>query len=163
MRRALLALSLLVLVGCGRAGDERAATRAGPEAPAFSVAAFTHSGQQIDLAKLRGSGPVVVNFFESWCGTCNHEQPDLNAVADRYAGRVAFVGLSNRDTVADGRQYAAKHAVPYPLAHAPDVWRAYGVPYQPTTVVIGRDGRELQRWVGAVTADQLTATLDSAL
>jgi thiol-disulfide isomerase/thioredoxin len=163
VRRALLTLALLATVACGRAGADRAAGDSSAQAPAFSVTAFTPGGGTIELGALRANGPVVVNFFESWCSTCNHEQPDLNAVARQYAGRVAFVGISNRDTVPDGLQYAAKHAVPYPLAHAPDVWRAYAVPYQPTTVVVGRDGRELKRWSGAVTAEQLTKALESAL
>ena len=163
MRRSvLLVVALLAAVGCGGGGDRIPVSRA-PLAPEFAVTAFTAGGGAIDLAGLRANGPVVVNFFESWCSTCNHEQPDLNSVAVRYAGRVAFVGISNRDTVEDGLRYAAKHAVPYPLAHAPEVWRSYGVPYQPTTVVISRDGRELERWSGAVTAEQLTTALDSAL
>jgi thioredoxin-like negative regulator of GroEL len=189
LRRAaavtVLAPFLLVCVGCGDDGGSAgqpagaastAATTQSPqstaqspkrakgkEAPGFSVQAFTAGGETLDLAALRAKGPVVVNFFESWCGTCNHEQPDLDAAATAYAGRVSFVGLSNRDTLEDGRAYAKTHRVPYPLAHAPDVWAAYGVPHQPVTVVIAADGRELKRWSGAVTEEQLAEALDAAL
>jgi thioredoxin-like negative regulator of GroEL len=165
--------AVLALAGCGdggRATGQRAGSRAasptGPEgkvAPGFSVTAFTAGGETLDLAALRAKGPVVVNFFESWCSTCNHEQPDLDAAAAAYAGRVSFVGLNNRDTVEDGRGYATSHGVPYPLAHAPEVWAAYGVPHQPVTVVIAADGRELKRWAGAVTQEQLAEVLDGAL
>jgi thioredoxin-like negative regulator of GroEL len=150
--------------GAASAAPSTAAKAAGGRAaPSFSVKAFTAGGETLDLAALRAKGPVVVNFFESWCSTCNKEQPDLDAAATAYAGRVSFIGLSNRDTVEDGLAYARTHKVPYPLAHAPDVWTAYGVPYQPVTVVIAADGREVKRWSGAVTEEQLTEALDAAL
>lgn len=163
MRRLTVLVLLLASVACGQdSGDRRSAPNA-RQAPTFSVPAFTDGGGTLDLTKLRATGPVVVNFFESWCSTCNAEQPDLNSVAAKYVGRVAFIGLSNRDTVEDGLRYAAKHEVPYPLGHAPAVWRDYGVPYQPTTVVVGGDGTERARWHGAVTAEELTKALESAL
>lgn len=174
-RLAFTVVVLLAAVACGResaappsSGAPQstappASKPAGKAAPAFTVKAFTSGGETLDLAALRAKGPVVVNFFESWCGTCNHEQPDIDAAATAYAGRVSFVGLSNRDTVKDGLEYAERHKVPYPLAHAPAVWEDYGVPFQPATVVISADGRELKRWQGAVTEEQLTEALDAAL
>ncbi|HSO51514.1 MAG TPA: redoxin domain-containing protein, partial [Actinomycetes bacterium] len=74
-------------------------------APALQVTAF--DGRRISLDGLDGLGgrPVVVSFFESWCGTCQAEQPDLTKVAADFDGRVGFVGVSYRDTVAAGRAY----------------------------------------------------------
>jgi thiol-disulfide isomerase/thioredoxin len=83
-------------------------------APALQVTAF--DGRTVSLAGLRGR-PVVVSFFESWCGTCQAEQPDLTKVAGDFAGRVGFVGVSYRDTVAAGRAYQRRFKVPYPLAN----------------------------------------------
>lgn len=94
---------------------------------------------------------------------CQAEQPHLNQLAERYRGKVFFVGVSNHDTVADGKAYAAEFGVPYPLAHAPKVWRLYEVPYQPVTVVIGRDGRVASRTEGPITAEGLTGTIRSLL
>jgi len=127
------------------------------------VRAFTGDQQTVELAALRAKGPVVVNFFESWCPTCANEQRDINATATAYAGRVSFVGISNHDTVEDGLHYAEIFNVPYPMAHAPEVWKAYGVPYQPVTVVIARDGQLLKRWAGAVSGDELAEVLERAL
>jgi thiol-disulfide isomerase/thioredoxin len=83
-------------------------------APALQVTAF--DGRTVSLAGLRGR-PVVVSFFESWCGICQAEQPDLSKVAGDFAGRVGFVGVSYRDTVAAGRAYQRRFKVPYPLAN----------------------------------------------
>ena len=82
-------------------------------------------------------------------------------MAERYRGRAFFVGVSNHDTVADGKAYAAEFGVPYPLAHAPKVWRLYEVPYQPVTVVIGPDGRVASRTEGPITVEGLNETIQS--
>ncbi len=42
-----------------------------------------------------------------------------------------------------------------------EVFRAYGVDVLPTTVVIDSEGRIVETIPGAVTADQLSATIDS--
>jgi len=65
-------------------------------APGLEVTAF--DGRTVSLNAM-GGRPAVVSFFESWCGTCQAEQPDLTKVAADFAGRVGFVGISYRDTV----------------------------------------------------------------
>ena len=59
----------------------------------------------VSLEALRGR-PVVLNFFGSWCPPCVREMPALQAISERYRGRIAFVGV----TFNDGRE-AAKGAL----------------------------------------------------
>ena len=61
-------------------------------------------------------------------------------MAEEYEGKVTFFGVSNNDTIEDGRAYADEFDVPYELANAPEVWDAYQVPYQPVTIAISPDG-----------------------
>lgn len=86
---------------------------------------------------------------------CRAEQPHLNQLAERYRGQVSFIGVSNNDSVTDGEAYASEFEVPYPLAHAPDVWELYEVPYQPVTIVIGSDGAAASRIEGPISLDGL--------
>jgi hypothetical protein len=72
----------------------------------------------------------------------------------------SFVGVSNNDTVADGKDYAKAFEVPYALAHAPRVWELYDVPYQPITVIIDRDGAIAARIDGPVTYDSLKDAIE---
>jgi hypothetical protein len=74
---------------------------------------------------------------------------------------VAFIGVSNNDTVADGKRYAEELDVPYPLAHAPEVWAAYNDPFRPTTVVISADGDIVERFIGEVTGKEVAAAIES--
>ena len=81
-------------------------------------------------------------------------------MAEEYEGEVTFFGVSNNDTVADGRAYQDEYEVPYELAHAPEVWEAYGVPYQPVTVVIDPTGQIVERFEGQITYDDLKRALE---
>jgi thiol-disulfide isomerase/thioredoxin len=90
---------------------------------------------------------------------CQAEQPHLNQLAEEFEGQVTFVGVSNQDTVEDGKQYQADFDVPYALAHGPEVWDAYGNPVRPTTIVIGPDGAVAARFDGPITYEGLKAEL----
>jgi cytochrome c biogenesis protein CcmG/thiol:disulfide interchange protein DsbE len=48
------------------------------------------------LAELRGT-PIVVNQWASWCPPCRAEFPIFQRLSERYAGRVAFLGVDMRD------------------------------------------------------------------
>jgi peroxiredoxin len=127
-------------------------------APALEVTAF--DGRTVSLAGL-GGRPVVVSFFESWCGICQAEQPDLTKVAGDFAGQAGFVGVSYRDTVTAGRAYQRRFKVPYPLANDASgrTWARWGVPYQPVVVVVDKHGRVAERFQGGTTGGTLAAAL----
>jgi peroxiredoxin len=127
-------------------------------APALRVTAF--DGRTVTLDGFRGQ-PVVVNFFESWCGICQAEQPDLTSVAAEFAGRADFVGISYRDTVAAGRAYQRRFRISYPLANDPSgkTWARWEVSYQPVTVLVDGQGRVAERFDGGTTGGTIRAAL----
>lgn len=84
-------------------------------------------------------------------------------MAERYKGKVAFIGVSNNDSVSDGEAYAGELEVPYPLAHAPGVWELYEVPYQPVTIVFASDGAVASRIEGPITLDGLNEIIRQQL
>ncbi len=84
-------------------------------------------------------------------------------MAEEFEGEVAFIGVSNNDTVEDGRAYAEEFGVPYDLAHAPEVWELYDNPYRPTTIVIGADGGIAAQVDGPITLGGLRAAIEAEL
>lgn len=76
---------------------------------------------------------------------------------------MVFAGVSNNDTVEDGKGYVAEFEVPYAMAHAPEVWDAFDVPYQPVTIVIGADGGMTTRIDGPVTYEGLKEAIEAVL
>ena len=93
---------------------------------------------------------------------CRAEQPGLGQVAREFQDTVQFVGVSNHDTVSEGRKYQRDFEVPYPLANDASgrTWAAYRVPYQPVTVVVDAHGRVARRWDGPVEPEELSAALE---
>lgn len=84
-------------------------------------------------------------------------------MAEELDGEVIFVGVSNRDTVEDGKEYVDTYDVPYAMAHGPKVWEAYGVPYQPVTIIIDAEGAIAKRIDGPVTYEGLEKALEAVL
>jgi peroxiredoxin len=92
---------------------------------------------------------------------CRAEQPGLGQVAREFDGQAQFVGVSNNDTVAEGRKYQQEFEVPYPLANdaSGGTWAAWRVPYQPVTVVVDQRGRVARRFDGGVEPEELVPVL----
>lgn len=94
------------------------------------------------LASLEGV-PVVVNQWASWCPPCRAEFGFFARLAERYEGRVAFVGLNSRDDRGAAEQFLSEHPVSYPSVfdeHAEQA-RSIGAGVGwPTTVFVDRSG-----------------------
>src|ERR1043166_6599559 len=63
----------------------------GQKAPLFKITRLD-TGEVVDMSKLLGR-PVVLNFWATSCGASKQEQPTLNWAADKYKGRVVFLGM----------------------------------------------------------------------
>jgi cytochrome c biogenesis protein CcmG/thiol:disulfide interchange protein DsbE len=71
------------------------------------------------LVALRGH-PVVVNQWASWCGPSRFEFPFLQRLAEKYQGRVAFLGVDSRDSRDDAVAFLRRYPVPFPYYYDKD-------------------------------------------
>ena len=173
-------LTLLLVVatavsGCGSApGAGAQAAGSGPggvidvaaRQPAPAVEGETLDGDFLRLADLRG--PVVVNFWASWCGPCVEEQPDLVAAAEAYEGRVDFVGVNVKDTRANAQTFVRQFDVPYPSwydesAALAGAFGGIGPAALPTTMVLDEQHRVAAQFFGAINLAKLSEALDEVV
>ena len=85
--------------------------------------------------------PVLIDFWAPWCGPCRTQGPILDQVSIQV-GDTAVVGKVNVD-------------------EEPALAQQFGVQAIPTLVLM-KDGKVLQRFVGVQQADALVASLQAS-
>ena len=158
----LLAWSLLTDDG----GGLKSAAAAGdlPQAPDFTLERLDEDGE-LQLSSLRGKA-VVINFWASWCAPCKEEAPYLEQVWQRNRERgLVVVGLDAKDFRADGRRFADRFGLTFPLVFdgPGDTTDPYGVTGFPETFVLDREGRVVATFAGAVSGEDERVRLESAI
>jgi thiol-disulfide isomerase/thioredoxin len=73
-------------------GAQESGIAVGSMAPAARIE--TLGGQSADLAQFIGKGPVMIEFWATWCENCKELEPTVLAMQKKYAGRVQFVGVA---------------------------------------------------------------------
>lgn len=107
---------------------------------AGNVVELTDAGFQTDVVS--SQQPVLVDFWAPWCGPCLKLGPTIEELATDYSGR-ARVGKVNID---ENQAVASE----------------YGVSSIPT-VIIFKDGKVVDRFVGITAKSKLSAAIDKSL
>jgi hypothetical protein len=81
-------------------------------------------------------------------------------LAEEYEDRAVFAGVSNNDTVEDGRGYVEEFGVEYAMGNAPEVWTAFDDPVRPSTIVIDANGNIATVVSGPVSLEGMRQILD---
>jgi cytochrome c biogenesis protein CcmG/thiol:disulfide interchange protein DsbE len=123
----LVALILLFAAGLRLDPTKVPSPLIGKPAPAFSLPVL--EGGTLATADLQG--PVLVNYWASWCTPCLDEHPLLMELA---RSGVKIVGINYKDAPEDARRWLARHGNPFAtIAQDRDGragldWGVYGVP-----------------------------------
>jgi hypothetical protein len=93
--------------------------------------------------------------------------PVVDKLAEEYADRVAFVApawkASFEATASRASELMPSGAIQWGLDEQEIVFQAYGVPYQPVTVLIGADGTVVDSWAGALGESELRTAIEGLL
>ncbi len=164
MSRWLAALPLIVLAALGLLFGVYALNRnpqvqpralVGKAMPAVSLASLG-DGTPINLRTEASAGPVVVNFFASWCAPCQIEHPVLMGLKGRG---VRIIGIDYEDVPPRGSPERAKALLdrlgnPYSRVLTDPDGRAgieFGITGVPETYVVAPDGKILAKHTGPLT------------
>jgi thiol-disulfide isomerase/thioredoxin len=122
-----------------------------------TVAAFTArdlDGHDVSLAAFRGK-VIIINFWATWCPPCRAEIPDLIALQDKYRDQLQIIGISEDEESADVvKRFAIDNKINYPIVMTtPELGKRFpGVSALPTSFIIDRESRVVQKHVGMLTA-----------
>ena len=90
---------------------------------------------------LAASGPVLVDFYASWCGPCKMLAPFLEQLAGEFAGKIKFAKLN--------------------VDEAPEAAGRYHITGVPTLMLF-RDGQAVDHMVGFAAPRALKTWLEKA-
>ena len=86
----------------------------------------------------RATVPVLVDLWAPWCGPCRFVSPILEELTREYAGRLKVIKVNVDDNPVTQQRY-----------------QAFSIP----TLVVLKDGRQVDRIVGAMPKSQLAVRL----
>jgi thioredoxin 1 len=96
--------------------------------------------QQFGAEVTQATGPVVVDFFATWCGPCKRLSPMLDNLAGPLTNRVKFIKVDVDQSANLARQFGIE-----------------GVP----TLIFFKDGKVVDRLVGLPAREALQSKLES--
>ena len=88
---------------------------------------------------LGSNKPVLVDFWAEWCAPCRMLAPTVAAVAEQYGETANVVKLNVDDNPSTAQRYGIK-----------------GIP----TLILFRDGKEVERVVGATSKESISKMID---
>jgi thiol-disulfide isomerase/thioredoxin len=123
----------------------------GSKAPAAALE--TLDGKPAELSSVFGKGPVVIQFWATWCPTCKALEPAMTVAQQKYAGKVAFVGVavSVNQSPRAVQAYSEKHSPK--MTHFFDrrgkAVDAYEVPATGFVVIVNKAGEVVYTGLGS--------------
>lgn len=159
---AALALLAVLFVGFSLKRNPQVQPEAmvGKPMPAVTLPSLD-TGLQVPMAEA-AKGPVLVNFYASWCAPCEIEHPVLTRLKAEGA---PIVGVAYKDAPENSRAFLTRLGDPFRARLVDRDGRAgleFGVTGVPETYLIGSDGTILAKHSGPLAIEDARAMLAKA-
>ncbi len=116
-------------------------------------------GERFDLEQLLENGPVLVDFWATWCKPCKEYFPHLERMHKKYNAKgLSIIGV-NEDGPRNKRKihsFLRSMNISFPnlIDETAEVMSSYGVNSLPTWFLIGKDGNIVRIHRGYITGDE---------
>ncbi len=112
----------------------------------------TLEGKAVDLSTYLGKGPVVLEFWATWCGNCKQMEPAMRTAMKKYGAQVQFitVAVSINQSVERVKAWQKINALPGTILYdrKGEVSGAYDTPATSYVVVLDKAGMVVYTGVG---------------
>ena len=119
----------------------------------------TLDGKQFSLQEALKQGPVVLDFWATWCKPCIKSLPKLQEIAREYGERGVGVYAVNTDGPRNQpkvRPFLKRHRLELPvlLDHTRQVMKQFQFSVLPASLIISTEGAVVYRHVGYKPGDE---------
>ncbi|MCJ7457759.1 MAG: TlpA family protein disulfide reductase [candidate division Zixibacteria bacterium] len=123
----------------------------GEIAPDFTLKDL--KGMELNLKEFRGK-VVLLNFWATWCSPCRIEIPSMVELYKRYKDKgLEIIGVNLDKLGRSGvEQFSKEYNISFPVLLDPagKVGTNYGIVALPTTFILDREGKILERVTGGL-------------
>ncbi|TVQ56177.1 MAG: hypothetical protein EA377_02505, partial [Phycisphaerales bacterium] len=112
-------------------------------APVVELPLLDDEREMIAVGEPNQSGPVILDFWATWCTPCIRAMPELIEIAEEYRDRgVQFHAINVRESRSRVESFIAEQEWDVNVLMDPDreAWNAFGIAALPTTVIIDEHG-----------------------
>ena len=135
-------------------------------APDFNLSA--PDGKQVQLSELLKEGPVLLDFWATWCKPCIKGMPKLNDIHEKYKDQgLTVVGINEDGPRGQNRirPFLRGRNITFQIAIDSDgsVMKRMQVRALPTTLLIAPDGEIVLRQAGLSSTEPLIEAIEMLL
>lgn len=140
----------MALLGAQQLAGQETALDVGDRAP--RVVVHDLDGKPVDLGRYLGAKPVFLEFWATWCESCQELLPRVRAAQEAYGSKVEFIGINVAVNQSPGgvRQYLDAHEPGFRTLYDDEgtSTRAYQVPATSYVVIVDRSGKVAYTGIG---------------
>lgn len=119
-----------------------------------------HNGKKINLTDLLDEGPLVLQFWATWCAPCKKEMFYLDKIQKKFKNKGVNVLCVNTDkikSIPKAKAFIKQKRYDMLVALDPSlsVYRKLSIALMPTLMIFDKDGNIVFRKEGYISGDEL--------
>ena len=116
-------------------------------------------GKKIKLENYLSNGPVLINFWATWCAPCIKEMPYLDQFEKKYQDKgfsVLAVSVDNQKSLSQVRSFIKTKKFSFDIFLDPNmqIFKKLNGNLMPTNVLIDKSGKVVWRHYGYLPGDE---------
>ncbi|MBM4172644.1 MAG: TlpA family protein disulfide reductase [Ignavibacteria bacterium] len=125
----------------------------------INIKSKTIDGEDIQLMELVKNGPVLINFWATWCQPCKAEMKHLKALYDKYSEKgLTIIGfnLDSPKSVAKVKSFVSSQELKYPIVldTNSEIFNKFSGQVMPYSILFNTDGNIVFKHTGYLPGDE---------
>lgn len=163
MMRTSILLIIVVAIGYtiySSAFNENKVVKPGDAAPNFQLT--TLDGKTVELSDYRGKG-VFLNFWATYCPPCKEEMPYMDNLYKEFKDKgIEILAVNVGEPPLTAQKFVERYDLSFPILmdEREEVYKAYGVKPIPSTFLIDKDGKVIDRVTKGLTEQEIREMME---